>query len=196
MSLLRRSLTSTLLIAALYIALDAIVVFLFNPIQFHFLPGISPYSSLIYLPFALRVFGTSLLGKEAIPGLFIGMLASSHYFWGVNNVEMLLALSFIGGFSTWLVFRAIAPLGVDAFYLEDRTQVPPLNTYLVAGLFVATLDAFLMVAVLEAFGKVHQASLTYASFVLGALSGLVVGWYLAQASLPLVNRLFRSDRAE
>ena len=73
MSLIRRSLTSTLLIAALYIALDAIVVFLFNPIQFHVLPEISPYSSLIYLPFALRVFGTSLLGKEAIPGLFIGM---------------------------------------------------------------------------------------------------------------------------
>jgi len=65
-----------------------------------------------------------------------------------------------------------------------------------AGLIVATLDAFLMIAVLEAFGKAHQISLTYASFVIGALSGLIVGWYLAQASLPLVNRLFRSDRAE
>ena len=184
------------MIVALYITLDAIVVLVFNPIQFHLLPGISPYSSLIYLPFALRVLGTSLLGKEAIPGLFIGMLTSSHYLWSVNDIEMLLALSLIGGFSTWLVFRAIAPLGVDAFYLADRTQVPPLNTYLMAGLLVATLDAFLMIAVLEAFGKAHQISLTYASFVLGALSGLVVGWYLAKAGLPLVNRLFRSDGAE
>lgn len=196
MALIKRTLISTLVITALYITLDAIVVFVFNPIQFHFLPGISPFSSLIYLPFALRVFGTSLLGKEAIPGLFIGMLTSSHYLWSVNDIEMLLALSLIGGFSTWLVFRAIAPLGVDAFYLADRTQVPPLNTYLMAGLIVATLDAFLMIAVLEAFGKAHQISLTYASFVIGALSGLIVGWYLAQASLPLVNRLFRSDRAE
>ena len=196
MALIKRTLISTLVITALYITLDAIVVFVFNPIQFHFLPGISPFSSLIYLPFALRVFGTSLLGKEAIPGLFIGMLTSSHYLWSVNDIEMLLALSLIGGFSTWLVFRAIAPLGVDAFYLADRTQVPPLNTYLMAGLIVATLDAFLMIAVLEAFGKANQISLTYASFVIGALSGLIVGWYLAQASLPLVNRLFRSDRAE
>lgn len=196
MALIKRTLISTLVITALYITLDAIVVFVFNPIQFHFLPGISPFSSLIYLPFALRVFGTSLLGKEAIPGLFIGMLTSSHYLWSVNDIEMLLALSLIGGFSTWLVFRAIAPLGVDAFYLADRTQVPPLNTYLMVGLIVATLDAFLMIAVLEAFGKAHQISLTYASFVIGALSGLIVGWYLAQASLPLVNRLFRSDRAE
>lgn len=196
MEFVTRILTSTVVFSVLYIALDATVVFAFNPIQFYFLPEGNPYSSLLFLPFALRVFATSLLGAEAIPGLFIGMLASSHYLWGVNDLEMLIALSAVGGFCTWIVFMAIAALGVDAFYLANRNNVPPLNTYLIAGLIVATIDAFLMIAILEVFGKLHHISLTYASFVIGALSGLVVGWYLAQRSLPLINRLFRSGEVE
>lgn len=188
-----RLMVVTFVIAGLYLILDAVVVFVFNPIQSLFLPDITRYSSLVYLPFALRVLSTSLLGAEAIPGLFIGMLVSSLCLWGVSEPDLLLSLSLVGSLSTWLVFRAIAPLGVDAFYLASRPDTPPLNTYLLAGLLTAMLDAFLMIAVLESDAKIKHVASNYASLVIGALSGLVLGWYLGRLFLPLVNRVFRPD---
>lgn len=184
-----RLLGLTIVVAILYIALDAIVVFGANPIQAYFLPELTEYSSLIFLPFALRIFTTSLLGAAAIPGLFLGMVTSSYFLWGVTDTSLLLLISLFGSVNTWLVFRALVPLGINAFYTAKEDDVPQLNTYLIVGMVTALIDAFLMIAILETEVRIRLVSIHYASFVIGSLSGLVLGWLLARLALPLVNRL-------
>ena len=187
---LRRLLITSIIIAGLYIALDAIVVFGLNPIQSMFLPEITTYSSLIFLPFSLRIFSTSLVGADAIPGLFLGMIFSSYFLWGVTDISLLLAISVLGSVNTWVVFRALVPLGINAFYTTIEKDMPKLNTYLIVGLVTAMLDGFLMTALLEAETDIQNVSIHYASFSIGGLAGLVVGWLLARLLLPVLNRFY------
>ena len=187
---LRRLLITSIIIAGLYIALDAIVVFGLNPIQSMFLPEITTYSSLIFLPFSLRIFSTSLVGADAIPGLFLGMMFSSYFFWGVTDISLLLAISVLGSVNTWVVFRALSHLGINAFYTTTEKEMPRLNTYLIVGLVTAMLDGFLMATVLETKAGIQHVTIHYASFSIGSLAGLVVGWLLARLLLPILNRFY------
>lgn len=190
MSYVKRLFASTLIVAALYITLDAVVVFGLNPIQAVFLPEITEYSSLIFLPFALRVFATSLIGAAAIPGLFVGMVISSYFLWGVTDSSLLIALSLLGSTNTWIVFRSLVPLGINAFYTANEDEAPRLNTYLIVGLVTALIDAFLMTALIETAIGIRHVSVHYASFVIGSLSGLIVGWLLARLALPVLNYFY------
>ena len=187
---LRRLLITSIIIAGLYITLDAIVVFGLNPIQSIFLPDITTYSSLIFLPFSLRIFSTSLVGADAIPGLFLGMVFSSYFFWGVADISLLLVISLFGSVNTWVVFRTLSHLGINAFYTTAEKNMPQLNTYLIVGLVTAMVDGFLMTALLETEARIQNVTIHYASFTIGGLAGLVVGWLLARLLLPVLNRFY------
>lgn len=194
---LRRLLITSIIIAGLYITLDAIVVFGLNPIQSIFLPDITTYSSLIFLPFSLRIFSTSLVGADAIPGLFLGMVFSSYFFWGVADISLLLVISLFGSVNTWVVFRTLSHLGINAFYTTAEKNMPQLNTYLIVGLVTAMVDGFLMTALLETEARIQNVTIHYASFTIGGLAGLVVGWLLARLLLPVLNRfsaIWTNDR--
>ena len=194
---LRRLLITSIIIAGLYITLDAIVVFGLNPIQSMFLPDITTYSSLIFLPFSLRIFSTSLVGADAIPGLFLGMVFSSYFFWGVADISLLLVISLFGSVNTWVVFRTLSHLGINAFYTTAEKNMPQLNTYLIVGLVTAMVDGFLMTALLETEARIQNVTIHYASFTIGGLAGLVVGWLLARLLLPVLNRfsaIWTNDR--
>lgn len=194
---LQRLLITSIVIAGLYIALDAIVVFGLNPIQSIFLPDITTYSSLIFLPFSLRIFSTSLVGADAIPGLFLGMVFSSYFFWGVADISLLLVISLFGSVNTWVVFRTLSHLGINAFYTTAEKNMPQLNTYLIVGLVTAMVDGFLMTALLETEARIQNVTIHYASFTIGGLAGLVVGWLLARLLLPVLNRfsaIWTNDR--
>ena len=194
---LRRLLITSVIIAGLYITLDAIVVFGLNPIQSIFLPDITTYSSLIFLPFSLRIFSTSLVGADAIPGLFLGMVFSSYFFWGVADISLLLVISLFGSVNTWVVFRTLSHLGINAFYTTAEKNMPQLNTYLIVGLVTAMVDGFLMTALLETEARIQNVTIHYASFTIGGLAGLVVGWLLARLLLPVLNRfsaIWTNDR--
>lgn len=187
---LRRLLITSIIIAGLYITLDAIVVFGLNPIQSILLPDITTYSSLIFLPFSLRIFSTSLVGADAIPGLFLGMVFSSYFFWGVADISLLLVISLFGSVNTWVVFRTLSHLGINAFYTTAEKNMPQLNTYLIVGLVTAMVDGFLMTALLETEARIQNVTIHYASFTIGGLAGLVVGWLLARLLLPVLNRFY------
>jgi hypothetical protein len=194
---LPRLLITSIIIAGLYITLDAIVVFGLNPIQSIFLPDITTYSSLIFLPFSLRIFSTSLVGADAIPGLFLGMVFSSYFFWGVADISLLLVISLFGSVNTWVVFRTLSHLGINAFYTTAEKNMPQLNTYLIVGLVTAMVDGFLMTALLETEARIQNVTIHYASFTIGGLAGLVVGWLLARLLLPVLNRfsaIWTNDR--
>jgi len=195
MTSLYRILSSTVIITLLYLLADSFVVFVANPIQGIWFPNVTEYASLVFLPAAVRLFSTSLLGSEAIPGLFLGMLISSHYLWGVNDIQLLLILSVIGGLVSWVTMRALVPFGLDAFYLTPSSVMPSLRTYLLASVMVALADAFLLCAVLETNQQIVQIMLHFAAFAIGDVIGVIAGWVIIKYGM-LVFRYLKGSRAD
>ena len=88
-------------------------------------------------------------------------------------------------------------LRINAFYTTAEKNMPQLNTYLIVGLVTAMVDGFLMTALLETEARIQNVTIHYASFTIGGLAGLVVGWLLARLLLPVLNRfsaIWTNDR--
>ncbi|WP_421695066.1 hypothetical protein [Aestuariivirga sp.] len=180
---------STAAIAALYVAASAIVYLVFRPLQAIFLPGISDYASLIFLPHGVRVFATIVLRSRAIPGLFLGALVSNSLLWGVTDPAILISQAVIAGATSWLVFEALYALRINPYYLSSTAQVPPLHTILLAGLFCSFANGFLMTAVLEHTTEVQHITLTMATFSVGDMIGLMVSWVITFIGLKFFTEL-------
>lgn len=180
-----QSLLATIVVTLLFILADSAVVFVTNPIQAIWFSDVTAYASLFYLPAAVRIFSTSLLGSKAIPGLFLGMLLSSHYLWGVDDLELLITLSIMGALVTWVTFRVLALLGIDPFYLNTSDSLPSLNTFFIAAISVATVDAFFLCAILEQDKKITHIMLHFAAFAMGDLIGFLIGLLIIKCGMPI-----------
>lgn len=181
--LARRFIVTTAAIAVIYLAAYIIVFTVVTPLQQAWLPEITRFASLLFLPHGIRVFATSLLRGRAIPGLFLGEAASAYLLWGVHDPVTLMLLAAISGMVTWAVFEGLLALRINAFYLHVSDQPPPLHTLLLGGILASVANAFLMTSVLEGQMSAGHVTSVIAAFTTGDITGLLAVMLVARYGL-------------
>lgn len=172
-----------LALAVLYAASFGLVVYVLNPIQAIFLPEVTKFASLMFIPHGLRVMATVVMGASAIPGLFLGSLYSALFIWGIESFELAVVMSLISSSVAWLTLEALKLFRIDAYYLSKKDRMPSFRTVLLAGLICSFANSFLLSTVLELTGNIQRVTFTMAAIAIGDMVGLVAGWWLAKALL-------------
>lgn len=156
-----------------------------SPLQKSVFPGLTPFASLLFLPHGIRVLATSLMSRQAVPGLIAAELAGNYVFWSVTDSTTLLLVSVVSGSVTWLSFEGLRKLGIDAFYLRATAEPPPFQTLLMAAIASSVLNAFLLTSILEGPVAQKSATLVLAAIVTGDVTGFLMIVMIAKSILPL-----------
>lgn len=180
----------SVVIAMLFIALNAFVLYVLTPLQDAVLPDFDHIASLVFLPHGLKIFATILLRFKAVPGLVAGAAVSTPMIWGIADPQLIVILSLIGGVTCWIVLELLSAMRIQVFYSIDQEHLPPLWHILMAGLLCSVANGFLMDAALKAHGYENQ-DLAFLAFVIGDCAGLVVAWVLAKGGLDLLRKKLR-----
>ncbi len=100
------------IVIAIYVLCHGTVALVITPIQSYYLPEVSIFASLVYLPHGVRVLATWLLGLRAVVPLFIGNLAASFLFrsdaeWQLLEPALMnsMLVSALGAYMVFEVFR-------------------------------------------------------------------------------------------
>jgi hypothetical protein len=142
----------------------------------------------LFLPHGIRVLATSLLGRQAVPGLIAAEAASNYVFWGIVDPASLFLVSAVSGSATWFAFEGIRKLGIDAFYLRISSKPPPFNALLLAAIAAAVINGFVITAILEAPGTQQQVTVMLAAIVTGDITGFLTTVMIAKWIMPLFTR--------
>lgn len=173
----------TLGLAVLYAGSFGLVVYVLNPIQAIFLPEVTKFASLMFIPHGLRVMATVVMGAWAVPGLFLGALYSAVFIWGIESLELAILISLISSSVAWLTLEGLKAFRIDAFYLSKKDRMPAFRTILLAGLICSFANSFLLGTVLELSGNIQRVTYTMAAIAIGDMVGLIAGWWLAKGLL-------------
>lgn len=181
------SVSTASLIFAIYSLSNFLVWLLVAPVQREFLPDITAYASLVFLPHGVRVFATALVGVRAIPGLLLAELAGNYLFWKVTGAPALLLTSLTGALVCWLAFEMLRRMRVNAYYLNGDPVPPPLHSFLLAGMAASVINAFLRASVFE--GRIPPGDVTgvIAACVTGDVTGLLLFIILAKITMLLIH---------
>lgn len=157
----------------LYLAVYAIVWAVVRPVQDLFLPDLSRFASLLFLPYGVQVLSTSLLGARSVPAMVLGALAGTYLFAGVTDPTILVMSSLISGTVTWVVFEGLRALDLNAFYTHVTDEPPPFHTLLLAAIVASAANAFFLTSLLED----HHATGGHVTTLIAAyLTGDVTGF--------------------
>lgn len=177
----------TAAIAVLMFVANAVVVFVFMPIQAIFLPELAEVASLAFLPHGLKVLATVVLRANAVAGLFLGSLAANYLLWGMSDAGLLLAVSLVAGVTASIVFEFMNAFRVKVFYESVEDGQPLLQNLLLAGFLCSIANGLLMTAVLGMPAGITQIAYTMAAFVIGDCVGLLLAWVLARYAFDLLG---------
>lgn len=178
--------STTLTIFAIYSLASVLVWVLVAPAQQEFLPEITPFASLIFLPHGVRVLATALVGARAVPGLLIGEVTGNYLLWEVTEAPALVLTSVTGALVCWFAFDMLRRLGVNAYYLRTDSSPPPLPSFLLAGIVASALNAFLRAAVFEGMIPPGDVTAVIAACVTGDVTGLLLFIILAKLAMLLI----------
>ena len=172
-------------ISGVYLFSCFIVWSAISPVQQSIFPGLGVSASLLFLPHGIRVFATSLLGRQAVPGLVAAEVTGNYMFWGLTDPLTLLLASATGGGMTWLIFEGLRKLGIDPFYLHAAAKPPPFQTLLLAAIAAAMAIAFLLTSILEGPMAQTHATLLIAALFTGNMTGFLAVVMIAKSILPV-----------
>lgn len=181
------SVSTTVLIFAIYSLANLLVWLVVTPGQRELLPEITAYASLLFLPHGVRVFATALVGVRAIPGLLIGELAGNYLLWNVTETPALLLTSMTGALVCWVAFEMLRRMRVNAYYLKNDLLPPPLHSFLLAGMAASAVNAFLRASVFEGAIPPGDVTAVIAACVTGDVTGLLLFIILAKLTMLLIH---------
>jgi hypothetical protein len=182
-------LRTSAVIVLLVIATNAVVVFALNPVQALFLPDLSHATSLVFLPYGLKILATVVLRFKAVPGLVVGSAIATVLVWRISDPYTIILLSLIAGMTPWLVFELIKAMRIEVFFEHYHENLPSLHNILGAALICSAVNAVLMDVTLTLLGHENDR-LAIAAFVIGDCMGLVVAWTLAKSGLDLLRKIY------
>lgn len=159
-------------IALCYLAAFLAVAKIITPIQGHFLPEITEFASLCFLPHGVRVISTWYYRMQAVPALFLGQILPSLLLQGHLPPAALLAPMFVSAISAYGAFVLLSWFGGDAFYVPARQARKTYPVLLQAGLLASLINAVGLVFVLPDQAYADLISPTIVIFVLGDNIGL------------------------
>lgn len=162
---------------------------LIAPLQSVFLPELTIFASLIYLPHGVRVLATWAYGWRAIPALFLAGGVSAWLFRGEQDIEILspmLAESLlVGACCAFLAFEAARFFGFRVYLGQERRV--HWRGMLALGLLSSLFNSFGQIIVFSGLIGVNGALSVATVYAVGDLLGLVV----CMVALMLVFRWLR-----
>ena len=181
---------SFLVILLAFVACYALTATIITPIQSLFLPEITTYASLVFLPHGARILSTMYFGWKAIPPLLLGGWASS-YLFGPVQVSYLpdlwvAASLLIGAACPFISFEAFRRFGKNYYYTADD-QPTHWKAILLVGVLASMLNAIGQVFV-------HRDHLDPAAYLRTSMVyalGDAIGLVILMLGLMLIFRWVR-----
>jgi len=147
-----------------------------SPIQNIFLPDVTDYASLVFLPHGVRVLAVLFFGWRAILPLFAGHLISDYLFQGTEAVDIemswLIAAYLIGSMSAFLAFEIFRLSGND-LYVTDKLM-PNWKQVILVGALASIINSIGQVFIYSSSMDASTYALVSMMYAAGDLVGLVV----------------------
>lgn len=172
-----------------YVLCFGLTSVLIAPLQSIFLPELTVFASLIYLPHGVRVLATWAYGWRAIPALFLAGGVSTWLFRGEQDIEilspMLVESLLVGACCAFLAFEVARFFGFRAYLGQERRL--HWKDMLALGLLSSLFNSIGQIIVFYGLVGVESAISVAAIYAVGDLLGLVVCMF----ALMLVFRWLR-----
>lgn len=164
-------------IALAFVAAYGIVAMFFTPIQTIFLPEITAYASLMFLPHGVRILSTMYFGWKAVLPLTVGSWASGLIFTP-DRVSYLpdflvLASLFVGATCPFVSFEFFKLFGKN-YYFTPRSQATHWKQLIVVGLLASVLNSLGQVVVHSDYIDPSAFIRVAATYAVGDTIGLIV----------------------
>ena len=130
-----------LVVSASYMLAFALTDLIVTPVQGYFLPEVTKFASLVFLPHGVRVLTGWLYGWKSLPLLAPASYACGLYYYGYENFTLALALAGIAGVvAAAVAFDVFARLGHDFRYVA--TQNTQWRDVLLVGAGASVVNSF------------------------------------------------------
>jgi hypothetical protein len=165
-----------LIIVAAYVLCHGVTAFGVKPVQELFIPHVTIFASLIYLPHGVRVLATWMLGWRAIIPLLTGAYLSNLLFTPdeVRAVTdpVILQSNMVGALSAYAAFGLMKIFGRDIAANGGRSM--DWKWLLIVGAMASVLNSVGQSIVFSGLIFPDQAFVALAIFAVGDLAGLAV----------------------
>ena len=167
-----------------YILSYGVVTFVILPLQSVFLPELSRSVCLVFLPSGVKMFAILAFGEFILPALLISSLFCDHFFWGIDNINLLAAVTACGIGVYYLVIEISSKLGVDIYLPDDFSKIPNPRQILLLGMFASSLNGILSSAILADFTAYQDGGVVAMMYLLGDTVGLLaftaIAWLVSK----------------
>ena len=164
-----------LIIVLVYVFCFGVTDLLVAPLQSLFLPNLTVFASLLYLPHGVRVLATWAYGWRAIPALLLAGALSALLFRGEQERELLSPLLLesllVGACCAFVAFEAARRLGVDVYFGQERRL--RWGGVLIIGAFASFLNSAGQVIVYSGLVEIERLLHMALIYAVGDIFGLV-----------------------
>jgi len=157
-----------------YILVYASNTFIISPLQDAFVPDLSKSVSLLFVPCGLKLFAILAFGEAVLPGLLLASLLCDYFFWGIQDIDKLAAVTAVGVGVYYLVIELSAKLGVDIYMPDDFSKIPNPRQILLLGMFASSLNGILSSAILADLTPYQNGGVVAMLYLLGDTLGILV----------------------
>lgn len=163
-------------IVVAYVLAHGLTAMLITPLQSRFIPEITAFASLVYLPHGVRVLSVWLLGKIAFLPLFVGAFLSELLFTpaDVSRVTdpVILASLVVGAASAVLAFELFRLLGYN-LYAGRKFRIH-WKWLLLVGMLASVINSIGQSLVFSGLILSEAVSAVVMTYAVGDLIGLIV----------------------
>jgi hypothetical protein len=169
-----------LIIVAAYVLCHGITAFVVKPVQELFIPHVTIFASLIYLPHGVRVLATWMMGWRAIIPLFTGsylsnLLLTSNEVRAVTDPVILQSVT-VGALSAYVAFGLMKASGRDI--AANGGRIMDWKWLLIVGAIASVVNSVGQSIVYSGLILPDEALATLATFAVGDLVGLAVNMFV------------------
>jgi hypothetical protein len=165
-----------LLVVLAYVLCHGLTSMVVTPIQSVFLPEMTVFASLIYLPHGVRVLATWAYGWKAIPALILGVSLSALLFSPSEDINFLepalLEGILVGSTSAYIAFELMRLAGFDFYF--GRSRKLQWKGMIAVGALSSVINSFGQTLVYSGLIDLEKVIGVWAIYATGDLIGLIV----------------------
>ena len=175
-------------ILASYVLAYAVVEYAFTPVQGFFLPEITTYASLCYLPHGVKVIATWFYRWKALPAIYAGGFFGAYFFWGsqVAPSDLIIPIA-VSAVSAYVALLLISLSGRSAFFDSDKTDRKIYVHLIGVGLASSIFNSIALLLIAPGHIFADMLSITLVAHIVGDNIGLI-------ALLFILMLFFRAQR--
>ena len=158
------------LVTLAFIISTSIVEAVIHPIQNMYMPIITPFAALIYLPHGVRIITAWLYGAWSIPYIFFGTLIADLLIRGTANPETILITALV----CYASFELFKWMGLDMYKMKNVKSTHLWRSLMMVTLLSSVLSSILHNMVLQSQILPENALQTMLAYMVGDVFGTLV----------------------